>query len=178
MRTPWQTLETKTIFDSKFLKVYQDEVRLPNGNIINDYTLVEKPSVVVIVAIDSHNNLIVLNEYKHGAKEYLNVLPAGHLAKGENSLEAARRELLEETGYSGENFSELGVLYDYPSKDVHKVNVVLVKDIKKVTEENHEETESITYKLVPLGKVKQQILNKEWKSTSSISALCISGVLF
>jgi hypothetical protein len=53
----WQRLDRKTVYDSKFLKVYEDRVKLPNGAEIDDYTVVEKPSIVMVVATDIHGDV-------------------------------------------------------------------------------------------------------------------------
>lgn len=174
----WKLLERKKVFASQFVNVYEDRVELPNGKILPDYTVVEKPSIVMVVATDEQNNILVLNEYKHGAGEVLYTLPAGHKKDNETAIDAARREVTEETGYTGGIFEDLGILYDYPSKDIHKVYVVRAKNLALTTTVQHEETESITFAAIPLDELKQQIQKKEWKTTSAIAALTISGILF
>ena len=174
----WKLLERKKVFSSRFLNVYEDHVELPNGKILDDYTVVEKPSIVMIVATDTDNKVIVLREYKHGAGEVLYTLPAGHKEKNESPINTAKRELAEETGYTGEIFEDIGILYDYPSKDIHKVYIVRAKNIVLTTVSNHEETESITFTALPVEKLKLQITNREWKTSSALAALAISGVLF
>jgi ADP-ribose pyrophosphatase len=174
----WQLLDRKTVYDSKFLKVYEDRVRLSNGKEIDDYTVVEKPSVVMVVATDVDNNLIVLHEYKYAADETLLTLPAGHKKNDEMPIDAAKRELLEETGYGEGVFEEVGILRDYPTKDLHKVFVVRAKDVSQTADTKHEATEVISYELITIEKLKQQIKNKEWKSSSALASLTLSGVLF
>jgi 8-oxo-dGTP pyrophosphatase MutT (NUDIX family) len=174
----WQRLDRKTVYDSKFLKVYEDKVRLSNGKVIDDYTVVEKPSIVMIVATDTENNVIVLREYKYAADEMMLVLPAGHKKSDEEPVDAARRELLEETGFGGGTFEEVGILRDYPTKDLHKVYVVRADGVSRQADTQHEDTENITFQLVTLDELKQQIINKEWKSSSALASVTLSGVLF
>lgn len=174
----WKLIERKKVFSSRFLNVYEDRVELPNGKIIDNYTVVEKPSIVMIVATDINNNVIVLREYKHGADEVLYTLPAGHKKENESSIDTAKKELAEETGYIGGTFEDAGILYDYPSKDIHKVFVVRAKDLTLTTIVSHEETESITSMALPIKHLKLQIANREWKTSSALAALAISGVLF
>src|SRR5215471_15139648 len=120
----WQRLDRKTVYDSKFLKIYEDKVRLANGTKIDDYTVVEKPNVVMVVATDTNGDIIVLREYKYAADETMLTLPAGHKKNDEEPIAAARRELLEETGFGGGTFEVVGILRDYPTKDLHTVHVV------------------------------------------------------
>lgn len=174
----WKTLERKKVFASRFVNVYEDRVELPNGKILDDFTVVEKPSIVMIVATDEDNNVLVLSEYKHGAGAILKTLPAGHKKDSETAVEAAAREVAEETGYTGGEYEDLGVLYDYPSKDIHKVYVVRAKNIALTTLPQHEETESIQFDVISPEKLKTQIQNGDWQASSAIAALTVSGVLF
>lgn len=174
----WKLLERKKVFSSSFLNVYEDRVELPNGKILDDYTVVEKPSIVLVVATDTNNNIIILREYKHGAGEVLYTLPAGHKEKNESPINTAKRELAEEAGYTGGTFEDIGTLYDYPSKDIHKVYVVRARNIALTTVTNHEETELITFEALPIEELKLQIANREWKVSSALAALVVSGVLF
>jgi 8-oxo-dGTP pyrophosphatase MutT (NUDIX family) len=174
----WQRLDRKIVYDSKFLKVYEDKVRLSNGKEIDDYTVVEKPSVVMVVATDVKSNVIILREYKYAADETMLVLPAGHKKSDEEPVDAAKRELLEETGFGGGTFEEVGILRDYPTKDLHKVYVVRAKNVSRQGETQHEETEIITYELITLDKLRKQIKNKEWKSSSALASVTLSGILF
>lgn len=175
--TPWKILSRKTPFDTKFLKVHEETVELPDGTIIDDYTLVEKPSVVMVVAVDCEDRLVVLHEYKHGARKYLYTLPAGHIKKGESPEDAARRELLEETGYEAKDVRLVGTLYDYPSKDLHTVSVVLATDIEQKQDASLENTESLSFQLISIPQVLTDITSGVWQSSSAIAALTVSGVL-
>lgn len=178
MNKVWKLLDRKKVYGSKFVNVYEDKVELPNGSVIDDYTVIEKPSIVMVVATDKNNNVIVLREYKYAAGETLLSLPAGHKKKDEQPIDTAKRELLEETGFSGDEFEELGVLFDYPTKDLHKVYVVRAKNVIKRGDTEDEETETISYQLITVDELKNQIKNKEWKGSSALASLTLSGILF
>lgn len=178
MTNTWKFIDRKKVYDSKFVKVYEDTVELPNGKVLDDYTVIEKPSIVMIVATDKNNNVVILNEYKYAAGDTLLSLPAGHKKEDEEPVDAAKRELLEETGFSTNEIEEIGILHDYPTKDLHKVYVVRAKNVRKTNETSHEETEIIKYKLVSLEELKQQIKNKEWKASSALASITLSGILF
>lgn len=174
----WQRLNRKQVYNSKFLKVYEDTVRLPNGQALADYTVVEKPSVVIVVATTASNDVLVLREYKYAANKELLTLPAGHLKTGEKPTDAAKRELLEETGFTADTFDELGVLYDYPTKDLHVVHVVRARRVSKVAAEQPEATETIRHEIVSLNELKAQIKGVEWQASSALAALARAGILF
>ncbi|MEK7077314.1 MAG: NUDIX hydrolase, partial [Patescibacteria group bacterium] len=149
-KTSWKRLGRKTIYDAPFLKVYEDKVQLPNGTIIEDYSLTKKPDIVIIVATDKDNKLIVGSEYKYAADKKLLNTPAGGLNIGESPIEAAKRELLEETGYGNGKFTLISELYNYPTKDLHKFYVVRAENLEVVSRLQLEETESFSISLVSL----------------------------
>lgn len=178
MDTHWKRLARETVFRSKFLTVYNDTVRLPDGSVIDDYSVVEKLSFVMIVATDTADRLIVLHEYKYAVDKVMLALPAGCLEPNESLIDAARRELEEETGANGGTFEEIGVIYEYPTKDMHAGYIVRAKGVTITEQPRHEATESILVETISISTLKQQIVNKEWESSSAIAALTISGVLF
>ena len=175
----WKLLRRRKVFQSRIAKVYQDDILLPNGTRIKDYTVIEKPNYVKIVAVDKNKRVLVQREYRHAVQRYLWELPGGFIDKGESPVETARRELKEETGYSGGKFRFVGTLSDYGSTDTHVGYVVLATEISKGGAQQLEDTESITeVQLIPLTKIKKMIVRNEFEGTSSISALSLSGILF
>ena len=178
MNAHWKRLARETVFHSKFLTVYNDTVQLPNGSVIDDYTVVKKLSFVMIVATDTEGRLIILREYKYAVDKVMLALSAGCIEANESVLEAAKRELEEETGATGGTFEEIGVIYEYPTKDMHAGYIVRAKGVTITEQPRHEATESITVQTISIELLKQQILNKEWESSSAIAALTLSGVFF
>lgn len=144
----WENLDRKYIVDNEFLKVRQDKVKLPNGLVIDDFFVIEKNNVSLIVAIDEEKRIIIKDEYRYHIDKHLIELPGGTFDLGEaDPLGVAKRELLEETGYSSDEWELLFSNYDYPTKDVNQVNVYLAKNIKRVSEQQLDEGEDI--KLFP-----------------------------
>ncbi len=171
----WQRLSRKTLVDTPFLKVYEDAIRLPNGSLIDDFTVVKKRDIVVIVATDQLNNLVAFREYKYAAEKELLTLPAGQIDNNESVEKAAERELLEETGYGGGVFKLVDVLNEYPTKDLHTISVVRATGVKLINEVQHEATETIgAVELQPLDQVRKAVKSGDWKTTSAIAALSIT----
>ena len=172
MPNGWKRLERKTVYRTPFLSVHEDTVDIGNGKIINDYSVVEKPSVVMVVATTDTNELIVLNEYKYAIDETIPTLPAGHVKDGEDILEAGKRELLEETGFSSNDWQYITYFNEYPTKDMHKIHIVRAVNVSRTATEAHEETEVITWKLVPVDEAKAAL--GDWHSASVVAAISIA----
>ena len=79
------------------MKVYEDTVRLPDGNVIDDYTVVTLPSGVIVVATDEEGRLLTQYEYKYAINKTILNLPSGSIEGGVSVLDTAKKELLEES---------------------------------------------------------------------------------
>ncbi len=170
--TKWQRLNRKTLLDTKFMSVYQDTVKLPNGAIFDDYTVASLPSGVIVVATDPEGRLITQFEYKYAIDEVILNLPSGSVENGRTPLEVAALELLEETGYESKELEYIRETYEYPSKMDHKVHIVRAKNAVKVKEAAHEATESISG--VHLITADMPEYGGEFNTTYNITALALT----
>lgn len=171
----WKQLDRKTLVDTKFLKVYQDTVELPSGQIFDDYTVVKKNDIVVIVATDVEGQLIAFKEYKYAANDWLLTLPAGQIDGDETPEQAGARELLEETGYGAGEVEYIDTLVEYPTKDLHKITVVRARNVSLQKEVAHEATENIgAIQLLSMSDVRDLIARREWKITTALAALTVA----
>jgi len=171
----WKQLDRKTLVDTKFLKVYEDTVELPSGQIFDDYTVVKKNDIVVVVATDVEGRLIAFKEYKYAANDWLLTLPAGQVDGDETVEQAAARELLEETGYGEGEFDYVDTLVEYPTKDLHTITVVRARNVSLQKEVAHEATESIgDVQLFSMNELRTSIDRREWKITTALAALTIA----
>jgi len=128
----WIILKSTMVFEHHWCKVRQDEIKLPNGKVIDDYFLTLRPDVALILPITSNQEIIFVRQYRHGAGEILLELPAGTFNPDEESPQvAAIRELKEETGYITEQITPLSILYDNPVKDTNKVHLFIAENVIK-----------------------------------------------
>lgn len=174
----WKRINRKVGYESKFVTVFEDEIKLPNGTIIPDYTVVKKPDFTMIVATDDEGKVVFIKEYKYAIDQLVLTLPAGHIEKEEAILENAAKELREETGYLSDHFEEIGILHDYPSKDCHKMHVIRATNVSPGPTA-HESTESISSViLLTPEEIKTKIINGDFKASATIAALALAGILF
>ena len=107
--TPWEILKrTLTLDRSPWMRIFEDEIRLPDGRIIEGYLHLETPGYVMIVPVRNGTHIGLVRSYKHGVDGIDIQPPAGILEQGENPLAAAKRELKEELGCLAENWVKLG----------------------------------------------------------------------
>ncbi len=98
------------VFDGKLLKVYRDLVRLPDGSQgAREY--IRHPGAVAIVPLFDDGRVLLERQYRYPQRREFIEIPAGKLEPNEPHLETAKRELLEETGYSAAEWTRLGVVH-------------------------------------------------------------------
>lgn len=103
----------KLLHKGRLISLYSDEVQLPDGR-TSHYDIVRHPGGAVIVAIDSNKDVCLLRQFRHAVGGNIWELPAGCLESDEAPLETAKRELLEETGFSALTWNELGSIIPSP----------------------------------------------------------------
>lgn len=141
----WKRQSRKTIYDTKYLKLYEDTVELPDGNVIDDYSVVSLPSGVIVIATDEQNRLITHHEYKYAVDDVVLNFPSGSVEGDESPIDVAKRELMEEAGYASDEMELIQTIYnDYPSKMTHLIHIVRAKNARKVANPEHEHTETIS----------------------------------
>jgi len=91
-----------------WLEVFKETIELPDGRTVDDFYSIDMQDFVVVVAVTSANEVVVESLYRHGAGMVTYSMPAGYVQPGEKPLDAAKRELREETGYEASNWRRLG----------------------------------------------------------------------
>lgn len=130
---PWKVLAKNYILKTPWVNVRQDCVQLPNGTKLDDFYVLEYPHWVNIIAETTEGKYIIEKQYRHGISQECYELCAGIVEKDEEPLSAAKRELLEETGYSSDEWYYLGkaapnasamtnFCYSYVAKNVRKTD--------------------------------------------------------
>jgi len=168
----WKRLNSEYLVNSKWLKIRKDEVQLPNGTSIDDYFVIEKNNVALIVAMDKDKRVILKKEYRYAIDKELIEIPGGtYENESDNPLDVAKRELLEETGYESDDWEFLGMLYDYPTKDTNTISLYMAKNIYKVAEQKLDISEDITFEFVPIKDAIRMCNENEIQVSGSIAAL-------
>ncbi|HKJ68238.1 MAG TPA: NUDIX hydrolase [bacterium] len=121
-------LTSTSVFDGVLLHVYRDEVELPDGRTsIREY--VKHPGASVMVPLLDTEDIVLERQYRYPLGRELVELPAGKIDQGEDPIESARRELLEETGYEGDRFTKIGILHPCIGYSDEVIHIYIVEEL-------------------------------------------------
>lgn len=105
----WKTLKKEPLLDfSPYMKIEKHTVKLPNGQVIENWPWIITPDYVNIVVVTTEGEYLVFRQTKYSVKGTTLALAGGYIEPGEEPLPAAKRELLEETGYEARHWENLG----------------------------------------------------------------------
>jgi len=158
---PWQTIESSYLHRRPWLTMRQDVVKLSNGRTIDDYYVQEFPDWVNVLALTKERKAVLIRQYRHGLGSVDYELPAGVCEPDESPLEAARRELLEETGYSGGMWSPLMTLSPNPALQNNLSYSFLAEGVTRSATQQLDPTEEITVHEVTLDDLRNLIFGGE-----------------
>lgn len=167
----WKILDSKYIIQRPWATLRVDKVELPNGHIKDEYYVLEYPTWVNMVGITEDHKVLFARQYRHGAGKVLLELPAGVVEDGEDPRDAARRELLEETGYEFDSIEEICQLFANPATSGNTTYTYLLKGGKKVSEQQLDESEDIEVVLLSIEETKQVLLQNQIGQALHTSAL-------
>ncbi len=145
MDKKWKLVKSKVGYKHPFFKVREDHVVLPNGHEVPDYTVWESGDVAQVVPVRSDGKLLLVQQYKHGLGEVIEEFPGGFIDKGETPLDAVKRELSEETGFSSKKIKKIGTFTHHPTKESGKLYLFIAYDIEELPSSLEQDiTEDIT----------------------------------
>lgn len=159
----WKLLESEYLIQRPWLTARCDKVQLPNGTIHDEYYVLEYPTWINVIAITDEGKYVMVEQYRHGLQDIFTEIVAGVVESGEPPLEAAKRELLEETGFGGGEWSLNAVLSANPGSMNNQTYSFIAKGVKKICEQHLDETEDINVKLLSEDEVRRMLRNDEVK---------------
>ena len=151
-------ISSEDIFEGKILHLANDEVRLPNGE-TSGREVIRHIGAVCIIPITDDNEVIVERQFRYPVDEVLTEIPAGKLDfKDEDRLEAAKRELREETGYIADEWTDLGFFYPAAAYSDEKITLYMARGLH-LGERELDEDEFINVVKVPLKDLAEEVMS-------------------
>ncbi len=159
----WQTIASEYLFRRPWLTARRDTVKLPDGRINEEFYVLEYPDWVNVIAVTADGMFVMIEQYRHAIDEVIVELCAGVVEQGEDTETAARRELLEETGYSGGKWRLLNKICQNPSTCTNYTYCYLAEGVAKTSEQHLDANEDIAVRLMTEDEVRLMLQNDEMK---------------
>lgn len=144
----WKILHSQYIHRTQWLTVRKDKVITDKGVEIDDFYVLEYPIWVNVIAITKKGEFVIERQYRHGIQQRVYEICAGVCEAGERPMEAAQRELLEETGFGGGTWSLMGRFAPNPNSMNNWCFSFLATGVEIIQEPHQEPTENIKVELV------------------------------
>ncbi|MDE6693745.1 MAG: NUDIX hydrolase [Muribaculaceae bacterium] len=153
----WKKLSSEYLIKRPWLTARRDTVELPDGRVNSEYYILEYPSWINVIAITTDGEFVMVEQYRHGLQNVFIELVAGVVEPGEEPLSAARRELLEETGYAGGEWRLFSVISSNPSTNNNLTYCFIAEGVEKVADQQLDATEDIAVHLLSEQEVRTML---------------------
>ena len=153
----WKRTRSETVADCRVFKVREDFCQRDSDGAEANFFVVENPDWVNVIALTADGEVILIEQFRHGAEEIILEIPGGMVDEGESHTVTAARELLEETGYAPREMIPLGKSQPNPAIQNNWIYHYLAMDCEIKSKTKFDAHESIAVKLVPLAEIPKLI---------------------
>ena len=172
----WETLDRDPPTDYAIFSVHWETRRSPRTGDEHRIVVVEPPDSVNVIAITTDRKVVMVEQFRHGTRAVCLEIPAGLVDPGEDPAVAARRELLEETGYGGAaDLTSLGWCHPNPAYMTNRGHTFLIEGVHRMREPQLDEGEDIRVRLVDEGRIEALVV--EGGITNSLILVGLSRYL-
>ena len=153
-------IQSETLYNGKILSILRETYKLPNERIVNKEKVIKNngKNAVIVIAITKDNKFLITFQNRINDK-LIAEFPAGYIEENEDVLEAAKRELQEETGYTSDNLFIVDSVYTSPGIDNSITYIVIANNSIKTCETKTDGTELVNYGLFSENELQYLIIN-------------------
>jgi ADP-ribose pyrophosphatase len=170
----WERLRSEKLFETPYFVLRSDRLRLPDGVIKDPYYVIERPDAAIIFPLTKEGEVILVRQFRPPLERMELGLPAGLVEPGEKPEAAARRELLEETGYAGGEWEPLGSLASSPSLKDNWAYLFLARGVEETSAPDPDEHELVEVVRVPVEDILGLIRGGQIVSSSGVAAIMLA----
>lgn len=169
-------IASEEIFKGVVVHLFKDKVRLTNGS-ESVREVLRGCRAVCVIPIDEDGNVTVVRQYRYAHSKVLCEIPAGKLDEGEEFLEAAKRELFEETGIRADKYTFLGEIYTTPAFVDEVIYMYLATGLHESGEQHLDRDEFLNVEKIPLAELVDMTLRGEIRDAKTQTAVLKAAVM-
>jgi nudix-type nucleoside diphosphatase (YffH/AdpP family) len=162
-----------TLHQGRVFNLVKENYTLENG-VSSEMDFIQHPGAAAMVPLLNNQEVVLIKQYRHAIREFIWEIPAGTLDAGESPLNCARRELVEETGYSADNWHQLGTITPLPGYSDERIHIFMASDLKPA-EQHLDDDEMLNVHSVKFNDALQMILTGEINDGKTISGLFLAS---
>ena len=174
---PWKLLETTQLTTVlPWFQIFQEKVELPGGRILDDFYRIVMPEFAMVVPVTPAGELLMVRGYKHGPRKICLSAPGGMIEPGESPLEAAQRELLEETGYQAAEWRSLGNFVVDSNRQGGTAHLFLARDVTQIASRRPDDAEELRVELMHPRHFTEAIHKGEIITLATVTAVALAMI--
>ena len=147
---PWVITDEQVEYTTNIFKVLKRDMKIESEDHSATFSILEAPDWINVIALTPENEIVLVEQYRYGIEKPTLELPGGICDPGENPLESSERELLEETGFAGDECIDLGSVSSNPAMMTNYTHTFLIRNCKKVSEQQLDGNERIHVHVIPV----------------------------
>jgi ADP-ribose pyrophosphatase len=161
-----------TLHQGRVFNLLNENYTLNNG-VTSDMDFIQHPGAAAMVPMLNQTEVILIKQYRHAIREFIWEIPAGTLGPRESPINCAKRELVEEIGYSADGWQQLGTITPLPGCSNERIHIFLASDLRPA-EQHLDEDEMISVKALKFDKALKMISTGEISDGKTISGLFLA----
>jgi len=155
----WETIDSEYIIKRPWMTARKDHLVMPSGQHCPEWYVMEFPEWINVIAVTTDGDIIMERQYRPGLKRYDWEIPAGVVEEGESLLQAAQRELLEETGYGNGEWKEMMATCANPTNTSNLSHTFLATNVVRISAPQQEKSEDISVWLMSQQELLEILMN-------------------
>jgi ADP-ribose pyrophosphatase len=139
------------------MRVSEDVCELPSGLVLDQFFVIHESEWVHVVAQSADGKFLTVRQYRYAGNCLCTELPGGVIDQGEEPIQAAQRELLEETGYVARRWEYVGWLFANPARQTNRVHLCVARELFHKAPQRLDSTEEIEFAFMSQVSVQEAI---------------------
>ncbi|WP_221031159.1 NUDIX hydrolase [Actomonas aquatica] len=174
MLHPWETLSSRIIHQDRWIHLRADSCRRHDGLVIEPFYVLEMSDFVHVLPVLEDGRLLLVRQWRHGGNTFSLELPGGMLDAGETPEQGARRELLEECGAEGSDWSLVHRFFPNPARQNNLFHAFLARGVRRISDQQLDGNEEIEIHAHTVAEVDAAIASGEFNQGNHIAAYLLA----